>query len=122
MTDKPQFLGGPARHRDIELEYPVAVAGVEYRAIRVARLTAGEVAAWQKEIADAPDGVRVRLPAIRAADGGPIPPAVLDALDADDMARVDEAAMSFMPRRFQAVMASGSGPADGGNTGPSSAA
>ena len=76
----PRFVSEQKRFRIIPLEYD----GKVYDAITVRRMTAQEVADWQ--------GSDERtLPMVEA------PLAVIDALDADDALKVNEAINDFLP-------------------------
>ncbi len=114
----PQFISRSARGKTIDLEWPLEFEGVEYHAIEVRRLTFGEVEAWQKSIANLPDDAPVVIPIYFRPDGVRVPDTVMRALDDDDKARLDKAALDFMPRRFRAAPASDTAPADGGSTEP----
>ena len=96
----PRFIGGASRSTAIALDWPVAYDGVEYREVVLRRLSVGEVAAFLERIKDQAADAKVTFPVFRTADDCEIPEAVLTALDDDDMARLDEAAASFLPRRF----------------------
>ena len=128
MTDentaaKAAFLpGANSRAKIIPLAWPIVFGGIEYREIQLVRLTAGEVAAWQKEIAALPDDATTRLPIFRDVNGAPIPDGVMDGLDDDDAVALDEAALAFMPRRFRAAPASDTALPDGAPIAPLSAA
>lgn len=113
------------RAKTINLEWPIAFDGKEYRKITLARLTAADVAKFQTELesllASNPDA-SLRFPLFRDEAGELIPNEVLDALDDDDRYELDRAALDFLPRRFRALAESDSAPAGGENTGPTSAA
>jgi hypothetical protein len=106
------------RAKTIPLEWPVAFAGQEYRAVTGSRLTAAEVARFQSEIEQLlrsdPDA-KVRLPLFRDERGEPVPDEVMDALD-DDRLALDEAAANFLPRRFRGLAEQDSGPDIGATT------
>ena len=126
MTDDStlaRIVSDRPRAATIELDWPVEYAGRVFAAITVARLTAGEVARFQDEIVgllESGADSKVRLPLFRDEDGAPIPDAVMDALDDDDRLALDEAALSFLPRRFRGLAARDSGPDIGATTAASS--
>ena len=109
----PRFVSERPRAKRVPLEWPVEFGGRTYAALSIARLTAGEVAAFQKSIAALPADAPVVFPVYRDADGGPLPDGLLDALDADDRDALDKAALDFLPRRFRGAEASASAPASG---------
>jgi hypothetical protein len=126
MTDDStvaRIVSERPRLKTIDLEWPVAFAGKDYRAITVSRLTAAEVARFQSEIENLlrsdPDA-KVRLPLFRDERGEPIPDEVMDALDDDDRLALDEAAANFLPRRFRGLAEQDSGPDIGATTAASS--
>lgn len=120
--EPPRFVGDRPRFKAIPLEWPIAYGGKEYSEIHLVRLTAKDVADYIDSFKDRDPNEAVVLPIFRDADGADIPPAVLDALDEGDRFEIDQAAVDFLPRRFRAIQESGSGPADGDNTAPSSSA
>jgi hypothetical protein len=126
MTDEDsvaRIVSDRPRAATITLEWPIAYDGRVYATITVARLTAAEVAHFQEEIVQLLDSgadAKVRLPLFRDARGELIPDAVMDALDDDDRLALDEAAASFLPRRFRGLAARDSGPDIGATTEASS--
>jgi hypothetical protein len=121
----PRFLDTRPRVATVQLLWPVAFEGREYRAISIVRLTAAEVAKFQDDLEallknDA--NARLRFPLFRDEAGALVPEAVLDALDDDDRFELDKAAFDFLPRRFRAAPEPASDPANGGDTAPMSAA
>ena len=112
--DKPRLKAFP-------LTWPVEVGGKRYDAVCLKRMTAGEVAAFQEDVATLPDGAGAQWPIYADADGAPLPPAVLAALDDDDKFELDKAVRDFLPRRFQAALASDSSRANGASTASPSA-
>lgn len=87
------FLDPAAGAKTIPLGFPFRHAGAEIRSIRIRRLTVTEVAAWAKENAAG----RADAFDLYAAMAG-LPAAVLRGLEADDGARLMEAAHDFLPR------------------------
>lgn len=84
----PRFVNQQKRFRTIPLEWPLEYDGKIYDAITVRRMTAQEVADWQ--------GSDERtLPMVEA------PLAVIDALDADDALKVNEAIHDFLPHALR---------------------
>lgn len=87
------------REKMVPLEYPVEFDGRLYEEIRVRRVTGVEIAAFSEALR------------VASASGGemPIPPVidcplqVWGALDADDLAAVEDASQDFFPRRLKAV-------------------
>ena len=126
MTDKnsvARIVSDRPRAATIALEWPVEYGGRIYKTIIVARLTAAEVARFQDEIVqllESSADSKVRLPLFRDERGEPIPDKVMDALDDDDRLALDEAVVSFLPRRFRELAARDSGPDIGATTGASS--
>ena len=120
----PHFVGGKARRTSIALDFPVEFDGITYSEIGLRRLTAGEVSAFMdiaRAIVKADPDANPRAPIFTTTDGAPIPDGLFDALDDDDALRLDEAAASFLPRRFQADReASASTPTAGSDTEPTS--
>ncbi len=112
-TSTSRFVGDRPRIKCVPLEWPVEFGGRTYDALALARLTAGEVAAFQRSIAALPPDAPVSFPVYRLPDGGPLPDGILDALDADDRDALDKAALDFLPRRFRGAEASASPPAAG---------
>jgi hypothetical protein len=116
VSDRP-------RAATIELDWPVEYEGRVYTTITVARLTAAEVARFQDQIVQLLESgaeSKVRLPLFRDENGASIPDAVMDALDDDDRLALDEAATSFLPRRFRGLAVQDSGPGTGATTEASS--
>ena len=116
MTKVAKIISDRPRHKDIDLEWPIEFDGKTYSAIRLLRLTAGDVAKWSEELSEKiktdPDA-SVRLPLFRDVDGNEIPQEVFDAMDTDDRDKVDEEALSFLPRRFRAVTGANTTPTNG---------
>ena len=117
-TPVVRFIGGASRSTVIPLDYPVEYAGVEYREMTLRRLTTDEVAEFLKSVQGQPEDAKVTFPIFRTADDKPVPDEVLSALDDDDMTTLNEAAQSFLPRRFRAPPDSGSIPPAGEPTAP----
>jgi len=116
VSDRPLF-------KTIDLELPVEFDGKVYTSIRIVRLTAGEVSAFQAEIEALlknDPNARVRFPLFKDADGNDMPSEVMDAMLDDDRLLIDEAAADFLPRRFRAIPEPATGPATGANTEASS--
>ncbi len=112
-TSTPHFATDRPRAKTVPLEWPIEFGGKTYAALAIARLTAGEVAEFQKSIANLPPDAPVTFPVFRDADGAPLPDGLLDALDADDSDALDRAALDFLPRRFRGAEATASAPAAG---------
>lgn len=98
MDDKPApaafvMEGDRRRSEFVPLEWPVEFDGRVYRSIQIRRMSAGEVDAFVEE-ARANAGA-ARLPMFSC------PHEVIDALDADDAARVNETVLRFLPRALQ---------------------
>lgn len=113
MAKAPRFIGKHERSRVVTLEWPLEYDGREYRKIHIVRLTASEVAKFQEEIIallERDKNARIRFPLYRDADGGLIPDEVMDALDDDDKVVLEEAAMTFLPRRYRDAMSASTQP------------
>lgn len=115
----PQFISDRPRAKRIVLDWPLRVGATEYRAISIVRLTAADVETYENALRSLSDGGRLRFPLYRDDDGALVPDAVLDALDDDDKLAIEEAAVDFLPRRFQAALERASTPPSGENTGQS---
>jgi hypothetical protein len=89
----PRIVGGPSRSKAVSLTYPVEFEGRTWTEITVTRLTAGQVEAFFEDVAA--NGDKARLPMFDA------PPEVIDALDADDFAALDEVVKDFLPRALR---------------------
>lgn len=111
-----EFLGDKPRLRVIDLTWPIRLDGREYREIHLARMTAGEVIAFQKSLKDLAADDPVHWPIFRDAAGEMIPAAVLGMLDDDDKFALDKAAVDFLPLRFLAVADSDTAPPAGDPT------
>ena len=106
---KPQheshFLpSGGKRLKSIDLEYPLSFDGREFRTIVVKRLTVAEVGAYfatLEELRKTDDATVLPFPMFVDEGGAPIPDGLLDALDDDDMTRLNKEAVDFLPRRFR---------------------
>ena len=109
VTDRPRFKAFP-------LVWPFEFDGKRYEAVGLKRLTAGEVAVFQEAVAALPEGVDAQWPIYCDADGAALPPGALAAPDDDDKFELDKAVRDFLPRRFQAALASASDQANGGST------
>lgn len=96
----PQFVGGKSRVKTVSLEWPVEYDGKVYDAISIKRLTAGEVADFEKKLAAVPGG-ELRWPIFVDAVGVTIPDAVMDALDDDDNLELQKEMIDFLPRRYR---------------------
>jgi hypothetical protein len=117
----PAFLSDRPRFRVIDLEWPLAYAGKDYRAITIVRMTAADIEAYTEklaELAKTDPNARFRLPVYRDEAGAPVPDAVLDALDDDDRLAVDTAALDFFPRRFLSLEADATPQPSGGTIAP----
>jgi hypothetical protein len=123
-VDVPRFLDARPRFKTVRLQWPVAHAGREYRAISIVRLTAAEVAKFQADLDALLKGdpnAMLRFPVFRDEAGAAISEAVLDALDDDDKFELDKAAFDFLPRRFRGAPEPASDQANGGDTALTSA-
>lgn len=91
----PAFVveGDRRRSETVQLEWPVEFDGRVYRSIMISRMTAAQVDAFTEE-ARANAGA-ARLPMFSC------PHEVIDALDADDAARVNEVVLRFLPRALR---------------------
>lgn len=117
VVKSSRFTGGKERSRWIPFEWPVEFGGTAYSGVMLQRMTAGEVAAWMKEVsALASTGAGLTWPIIRDETGIPVPPGLLDALDADDFDAVNKAMLDFLPQRFRGALPSASGQQAGGTT------
>src|SRR4051812_41423264 len=96
-----RIVGGPPRTKTVALQWPVEFDGKTYNEIEVRRLTAADVDTFVKAVRAGDQDAR--LPYYNAPDE------VLDAMDADDSAALNEAAAPFTPRAFQAEGAQESG-------------
>ena len=112
----PVFVNTAARRRSVKLQWPLEYGGRVYDEICVRRLTVAEVAVWVEGLKTGGDNPH--MPIYVDAAGAPIPDVVIDALDDDDGAALDEAVRDFLPRRFRGLQASASGPADGESSAP----
>ena len=100
----PTFLDPSSRRRAVQLRYPMAMDGREYRTIFIARPTAAEIAVWAESL-DAKDPAdRKRLKLYVDENGEEIPGAVIDSLDPDDDEEVGTASKDFLPRRLRAIL------------------
>jgi len=112
-----RFLSQAERAKTIELEWPIEFEGRAWHRIVVKRLNAREVADFTEKILKREDkDSDIALPVFRDEEGKELPVGLLDALDADDRDVLNEAALSFLPRRFRGAAASASVPADGAAT------
>lgn len=114
----PAFVNAAARRRSVKLQWPLEYDGRVYDEICVRRLTVAEVAAWVEGLKAGGENPHPHMPIYVDAAGAPIPDVVIDALDDDDGAALDEVVRDFLPRRFRGLQDSASGPADGGNSAP----
>ena len=119
-SEKPKnevvYLDPSKLFKSIPLEFPFRFNGEEVREIRLARLTAKEVADFQDSIKDLPSDAAVVWPIYRDAVGAPLAEGVLDALMDDDRLEVEKAIRDFLPRRFLGVPAGASTPSSGAPT------
>ena len=83
----PKIVGGPPRSEIVPLTYPVEYDGKLWDSIEVRRISSAELAAFS----ESPEGTPP--PNVCA------PKEILDALDAEDGFKVEEAAGRFFPRR-----------------------
>ncbi|WEK50278.1 MAG: phage tail assembly protein [Candidatus Kaistia colombiensis] len=94
----PIFENAAARFEEIPLDWPVTVGGVHYTTVTVRRMSVGEIGNFVETLQTA-EGKRVRFPMYDVAEE------VLDALDADDGDKIEEAVQRFLPRRFRSATA-----------------
>lgn len=113
-----RFIGQASRSTAITLEWPVECDGVEYRDVVIKRMTTQEVADFVEGIASQAESARLRFPVYFHPNGHRVPDQVLDALDDDDMQKLNEVAEAFLPRRFQTALAGVSSSPNGGSTAP----
>lgn len=111
-TAKPVFLNAAARRRCVKLQWPLEYEGKIFDEVILRRLSSEEVAEWI-----ASDG-KNGLPIYVDADGAPIPRAIIDALDDDDMFEVDKVVRDFFPLRFLGSQDDASAPGAGENIAP----
>lgn len=107
------IVGGPARAETIPLVWPVEYRGKVWTEIVVKRVTSADIKAWTDTPAEARE---------TAAPWIDAPLAVVEALDADDEDRVNDAAVRFIPARFRDAPDSGPTGATGEPTSPASPA
>lgn len=98
----PRIISSKPRNRTVDLEWPIEYEGRMYDRIVVRRMSTAEVvtfvdAARQARVGDGD----VRLPMFDTVDGTPVPLEVIDALDPDDAAAVNEAVADFLPRSLR---------------------
>lgn len=88
----------PRPSKAVALRWPLNLPGDKTLImVRLRRPTVGEVDAWQK------DEARTYAPVYADDNGVLLPDAVIRALDLDDFDAISEAAVDFLPRRFQAT-------------------
>lgn len=90
---KPKHTRQAERFRTVPLEWPIEFSGVTYDKITVSRMTTAQVAEFMLSVER--DGSYANLPMYD------VPRAVMDALDADDAEKVNDAVLDFLPRRFR---------------------
>lgn len=122
MHQNIKFLNEAARRRVVTLAWPFSLNGKEFNEIHLARLSTAEVAQFVEDLSKKAEDARFVWPIFRDVDGAVIPAEVMDALDDDDRAELDKAALDFLPRRFRGDPEQDLGLQDGGSTAPSSAA
>ena len=81
---------GDKHFRAIPLEWPVDYDGKTIDTVTVRRMTGAEVSAFIATLRDNPDAARLAM--------YDVPHEVIDGLDADDYAKVQEAVNDFLPR------------------------
>jgi hypothetical protein len=94
----PIFENAAARFEEIQLDWPVTVGGVHYTAVTIRRMNVGQISDFIDALHSA-QGKRLRFPMYN------VPDEILDALDADDGDKIEEAVQRFLPRRFRTVTA-----------------
>lgn len=85
--------GDRRRSEIVQLEWPVEFDGRVYRAIQIRRMSAAEVDAFVEEARV--NAGAARLPMFSC------PHEVIDGLDPDDAARVNETVLRFLPRALR---------------------
>lgn len=106
-NETPVFIGGRERQVSVVLDFPLSFQGRDYGVVTVRRLSAAEVADFMEAVrvkVEAGGSDRTRFPMFYDVAGQRVPDAVLDAMDDDDRAKIDEIAGRFLPRRFQAAL------------------
>jgi hypothetical protein len=112
-------LAGPPRVKTVELTYPATYRGRTYRQIGIKRMTTREVADFVERLQHEDGDNAVRFPMVIDDDGALVPEVVLDGLDDDDAAAINEAVVSFLPQRLRALIGD-TRPRPGGATSASS--
>jgi hypothetical protein len=97
----------------VTLEYPIEFNGTVWDRITVRSPAVRDIAEFSARVA-ASDKPNFRLPMFDAPDD------VLDALHLDDEDKLNEVALRFLPRRFQADTGAKSSASDSGATSPTS--
>ncbi|MEO5807894.1 phage tail assembly protein [Devosia sp.] len=95
-TDAPRavrYLNPQPREVSIVLQHPFAIGDVEYRTVTVRRVTGLEVQAYTEELVTS--GKRPQFPGVA------IPAEAYAALDDDDLLKLDEVILDFLPQRFR---------------------
>lgn len=98
---EPKHVRGSERFEVVDLEWPVEYDGKVYDKITVTRMSTTQVADYTERMAT--DSGLGAIPMFDA------PRAVIEALDADDTAKLDEVAFRFLPRAFRGAGTSTSG-------------
>ncbi len=109
---KPHFVNERARSEIVPLSGRSIMAAKVYKTITVSRMTAAQVDQFVEAVKVT--GAKTQLPMFDA------PPEVIEALDADDSARVNEVVSRFLPRGLAPVETPSQIPSrhrpDGGDT------
>ncbi len=99
--------GGKERQKIVPLDYPLHYAGHEWRQVVVKRLQVRDVVDYVDRVRDLqkvdPDGT-VRYPMFVDDAGVDLPEELFGLFDDNDMLRLNEAAESFLPQRFRAML------------------
>lgn len=88
-----EFLDPKRREKDVPLQHPFLVDGVEWTNVRVRRLATFEVGAWRERVL-ANEADSYDLYAIMTG----LPAPILRGLDAEDGSSIVAAAVDFLPR------------------------
>jgi len=89
------------RHIDVPLDWPIEFDGKTYDSVRIRRVTGREVEQFLSALAAAKEGALLLPPPMLDC-----PIEVYDALDDDDRFKIEEAMLSFFPRRMREAGAS----------------
>ncbi len=98
----PVFDAADQRQKVIKLEWPFTLDGKIYKQVIMRRMTQADVADMVRQMnaAEAAGLPMTMFPMFYDMDGVKLTDDVYGAMDADDAAKLDEAARDFLPRRF----------------------